>query len=56
MGSKDHPFIFHFFTAKVNQETQLDARAAQFIQKLRLVGGLIGGVGLEFDNDFSFKQ
>jgi hypothetical protein len=46
MGLKDHPFIFHFFTAKVNQIAQLDAGATKFVEQLGFVEGLIDGFRL----------
>jgi len=54
--SKDHPFVFHLFAAKINQVTQLYASAAEFIKQLSLVEGLIGCISLQFHNDFSFNQ
>jgi len=54
--SKDHPFIFHFFPAKINQVTQLYSRAAKLVEQLCFMGRLITYVCFKFHDDFVGHQ
>ena len=54
--SKDQAFVFDTFPAKVDKITEMDTHAAQFIQKLRFVRGLVNGVCFQFHNDLIRDQ
>jgi len=56
LESKNHPFIFNPFAAKINEVTNPYPRATQFIQKLRFMSRLIGRVSLQLHDDFLFHK
>ena len=48
--SKDHAFIFHLFTPKIDKIAQPDSSATQFIQQLGFVGSLVNRIGFQLYN------
>jgi len=54
---ENHAFIFHPLAAKVNQITQPDSGATQFIQQLGFMRRLINRVSLQLHDDlFNYQQ
>ena len=54
--SENHAYVFRFFTTKINQISQPDSSATQFIQQLGFVSRLVNNIRLQFDDDFICHQ